>query len=241
MDRMLTLRTLGARARAALLVTALATVATSPGQALAATSGGWSPLGHGATSGSSAINTKVETLLRVGTKLYVGGDFTNAAGIAAADHIAIWNGSAWSAVGAGLGDAPSAVYAIAVDPENGHVYRRRILPERQWRHERRRRRGLERHVLELAERRFAERPVFALAIVGRTLTSAAASTTQPAWPRRTRRGLGTRWRGWSAMTAASGDITGTVSSHGPGRLGRRLHRRKLQQREQVTAADFVAR
>ena len=74
----------------------------TPASASAATSGGWSNLGHGATATSAPLNERVLAMTRVGSKLYVGGQFTNAGGIAAADRVAVWNGSAWAAVGAGL-------------------------------------------------------------------------------------------------------------------------------------------
>ena len=49
-----------------------------------------------------------------GSNLYVGGGFTRAGGIAAA-NIAKWNGSSWSALGLGIdGPAFPAVYALAV-------------------------------------------------------------------------------------------------------------------------------
>ena len=69
-----------------------------------------------------ALTGKVETFTNVGSTLYVGGDFINAGGLAKADHIATWDGHAWSALGGGLGDDPSAVYAIAVDPVTGTVF-----------------------------------------------------------------------------------------------------------------------
>src|SRR5690349_6598508 len=77
----------------------------TPALSVAASSGGWNNLGHGPTATSAAINGKVETYLPVGNVLYVGGDFTNAGGLPNADHIAKWNGSSWSAIGGGLGDA----------------------------------------------------------------------------------------------------------------------------------------
>src|SRR6187549_4289375 len=97
---------------ASLILTVAVTV---PGPATGATSGGWSNLGHGATTTTPALNDKVQSFALSGTKLYVGGDFTNAGGVAAADHVAMWNGTTWSALGGGLGDSPSAVYALAVD------------------------------------------------------------------------------------------------------------------------------
>ena len=47
----------------------------------------------------------VRGLTAVGTDAYVGTDANDIAGIAQADHVARWNGSAWSAVGADSGGA----------------------------------------------------------------------------------------------------------------------------------------
>lgn len=69
-------------------------------QAPAAGPGGWDHLGVGATPTTDAINNDVLALnTDLPGQLLVGGKFTNAGGLAAADRIAIWNGSAWSAVG----------------------------------------------------------------------------------------------------------------------------------------------
>ena len=73
--------------------------------------GGWNRLGTGATPNAPAINAKVSALHAVGPVLYAGGDFTNAGNNANADRIAKWNGTSWSALGAGL--ASGTVYAIA--------------------------------------------------------------------------------------------------------------------------------
>ena len=54
----------------------------------------------------------------------MGGDFTNAAGIATADYVAEWNGSAWSALGAngsGGGAINNYVFALAVSGSNLYV------------------------------------------------------------------------------------------------------------------------
>ena len=51
--------------------------------------------------------------------LYVGGDFTNLAGIANADYIAKWNGSNWSALGTGTNDP---VECLAINPDNGYLF-----------------------------------------------------------------------------------------------------------------------
>lgn len=80
--------------------------------ASAAGPGGWDHLGHGATASDPALDGAVYALNaeKPGT-LYVGGNFLNAGGHAAADHIASWNGSAWSTVGPNLnGDVHAIAY-----------------------------------------------------------------------------------------------------------------------------------
>jgi hypothetical protein len=80
--------------------------------ASAAGPGGWDHLGHGATASDPALNGSVDALNadNPGT-LYVGGNFLNAGGHAAADHIASWNGASWSTVGPGLnGDVHAIAY-----------------------------------------------------------------------------------------------------------------------------------
>ena len=58
------------------------------------------------------LNGHVTALHRVGTELYLGGNFTNAGGIAAADRIAKWDGVNWHALGTTpLGNG--SVFAIA--------------------------------------------------------------------------------------------------------------------------------
>ena len=58
----------------------------------------WSALGSSG-SGIGALNFPVRSLLVSGSDLYVGGEFSNAAGLPAADYIAKWSASAWSALG----------------------------------------------------------------------------------------------------------------------------------------------
>jgi hypothetical protein len=80
--------------------------------ASAAGPGGWDHLGHGATASVPALDGSVDALNAdsPGT-LYVGGNFLNAGGHAAADHIASWNGTSWSTVGPGLnGDVHAIAY-----------------------------------------------------------------------------------------------------------------------------------
>ncbi|MBI3748934.1 MAG: Ig-like domain-containing protein [Chloroflexi bacterium] len=62
----------------------------------------WSALGDGLAISNTPIGTSVLALAIIGSNLYVGGGFRNAAGIAAADGIVSWNGSSWSALGANV-------------------------------------------------------------------------------------------------------------------------------------------
>jgi hypothetical protein len=88
--------------------------------ALATGPGGWDHLGHGSTTTTSALNSHVDALNSDNPGiLYVGGAFTNAGGVANADHLAKWNGTAWSAVN-GAVTLNGAVDAIAY--ASGHVY-----------------------------------------------------------------------------------------------------------------------
>ncbi len=72
----------------------------------------WSALGSGMSHGYSGVY--VYALAVSGTNLYAGGYFTSAGGTEAID-IARWDGTAWSALGAGISDAidPGYVYALA--------------------------------------------------------------------------------------------------------------------------------
>ncbi len=68
---------------------------------LAAYSGGsWHALGTGPGPNGGSIDDFVRSLTASGSNLYVGTDSKNIGGIAQADHVARWNGSAWSALGA---------------------------------------------------------------------------------------------------------------------------------------------
>ena len=67
--------------------------------------GTWQPMGAGAAPCDCAVTAFVRGLTAVGTDAYVGTDANDIAGIAQADHVARWNGSAWSALGADSGGA----------------------------------------------------------------------------------------------------------------------------------------
>jgi hypothetical protein len=60
----------------------------------------WQAMGSGPAPGFGAIDSFVRSLTAHGTDVYVGTDATNVAAIGKADHVARWNGSAWSALGA---------------------------------------------------------------------------------------------------------------------------------------------
>jgi hypothetical protein len=65
--------------------------------------GGWHAMGSGAAPGGGAVTGFVRALAANGTDVYVGTDSTNVAGIAQADHVVKWNGSAWSALSSNTG------------------------------------------------------------------------------------------------------------------------------------------
>lgn len=75
--------------------------------------GQWHALGNGA-------NSKVSALAYDNGVLYAGGTFTNVGGVAA-NRIAKWNGSSWSALGSGItGTSSAIVNGVAV--AGGNVY-----------------------------------------------------------------------------------------------------------------------
>jgi hypothetical protein len=68
----------------------------------------WSALGEGvAGTGGGFIGSPVTALQFIGDDLYVGGRFTTVGGNVPALNVARWNGSEWSALGAGLKGPPS--------------------------------------------------------------------------------------------------------------------------------------
>lgn len=73
----------------------------------------WSILGTGLT----AANTSINAIAVAGEKVYAGGGFTNIGGVNA-NNIAVWNGTAWSALGTGVN---STVTSIIVRGEDVYV------------------------------------------------------------------------------------------------------------------------
>jgi hypothetical protein len=83
----------------------------------------WSALGSGVSDAN--YNAPYVSALAVGgTNLYAGGLFGAAGGVTA-NNIAVWNGSAWSALGSGAGEYSSAILnavsALSADGA-GHLY-----------------------------------------------------------------------------------------------------------------------
>ena len=79
----------------------------------------WGSLGSG-IGGGDLYGPGVFALAVVGTNLYVGGDFTAAGGVPV-NNIAKWDGSAWSALGSGMGGSYPYVYALAASGTNLYV------------------------------------------------------------------------------------------------------------------------
>ncbi len=66
---------------------------------VAAYDGAWHAMGSGAGPGGGAVDSFVRGLTAHGTDVYIGTDSVDVAGVATADHVARWNGSAWFGVG----------------------------------------------------------------------------------------------------------------------------------------------
>src|SRR5258708_38374793 len=66
------------------------------------------------------VASAVHALAVSGTDLYVGGNFTMAGG-SAVNHIAKWDGSAWSALGSGLTGGAEGVFALAISGSDLYV------------------------------------------------------------------------------------------------------------------------
>jgi len=77
---------------------------------------GWTPVGTGMTGGTAVSSPLVNVMLMQGGNLYVGGSFTNAGGVSA-NSVALWDGSAWHALGTGLGGQVTGLAAYG-----GYIY-----------------------------------------------------------------------------------------------------------------------
>ena len=86
----------------------------------------WSALGSG-IAGNGSLNGSVLAILVSGTDVYVGGAFTNVSNetsLPAADYVAKWDGTNWSALGsngASNGSLNYGVYALAPGSEDLYV------------------------------------------------------------------------------------------------------------------------
>lgn len=94
---------------------------------VAAYSGGtWSNLGSVPGPAFGAVTGIARSLAASGTNVYIGDDQTNIAGIPQADHIARWDGAAWSAVGANAagtdGYLPVSASVDDLLTSGSHVY-----------------------------------------------------------------------------------------------------------------------
>jgi hypothetical protein len=87
---------------------------------------GWHAMGSGPGPGKGAVDSFVRALAANGTNVYVGTDSVNVAGIPQADHVAKWNGSAWSALGSntagGDGWFPASMSINALATSGSRVF-----------------------------------------------------------------------------------------------------------------------
>jgi hypothetical protein len=67
--------------------------------------GTWQPMGSGGGPCGCALDAYVRGLTANGTDVFVGTEGSNVAGIPQADHVAKWDGAAWSAMGANASGA----------------------------------------------------------------------------------------------------------------------------------------
>ncbi|SFQ50304.1 T9SS type A sorting domain-containing protein [Hymenobacter arizonensis] len=74
--------------------------------------------GFGLPNGASEV---VQTVVRAGTDVYIGGNFT-AVGNVAANRLARWNGTTWSSLGTGAANGVNAGVLSLVVAGNGDVY-----------------------------------------------------------------------------------------------------------------------
>ncbi|MEA2423001.1 MAG: hypothetical protein QOF55_2100 [Thermoleophilaceae bacterium] len=101
------------------LAVSLALLVSVTAQAPAAGPGGWDHLGTGSTPTTGSLNGAVRSFdTHTPGVLYAGGAFTDAGGNPNADHIAAWDGTAWSAVGS----PPLTGDVNAIVSQGGKIY-----------------------------------------------------------------------------------------------------------------------
>jgi len=92
---------------------------------VAAYDGTWHAMGTGPSTGGGAVDDYVRSIASNGTDVFIGTDSVNVAGIAQADHVARWNGSAWSALGANAagtdGWFPTSAFIYALAAKGSQV------------------------------------------------------------------------------------------------------------------------
>ena len=92
---------------------------------VAAFDGAWHAMGSGPSAGGGAVDDYVRSLASNGTDVFIGTDSVNVAGIPQADHVARWNGSAWSALGANSagtdGWLPTTAFIYAIAAKGSQV------------------------------------------------------------------------------------------------------------------------
>jgi len=81
----------------------------------------WSPVGGGFAGGEPGTSPSLTAMVSLPNgQLVAGGHFTVAGG-AAANHVARWDGTAWSPLGSGLGNGPPATNAMAFVVHQGDL------------------------------------------------------------------------------------------------------------------------
>ena len=84
----------------------------------------WSAMGSNVAGTDGALFEVARAVAVSGTDVFVGGSFTNVAGIAQADRVARWNGNAWSGLGSNMAGTDGAigagVWRLAVN--GSHLY-----------------------------------------------------------------------------------------------------------------------
>ena len=84
---------------------------------------------------AGAVDDITRSIASDGTNVYIGSDSVDIAGIAQADHVAKWNGSAWSALGANAAEhrrlaARPSTFINAIATSGSNVFVDRLVPER---------------------------------------------------------------------------------------------------------------